>query len=183
MMEDWSEIDHVLCEQGVFHMWGEVSTELSAQVSKFILWHNMKKFKHVKHITLIINSEGGELTHAFALSDLITHSKIPVHTLGVGQISSAGLMVFMAGFKGARMITPNTHIMSHQWSTHVQGKTHELLSAHEDMMITQKRVIHHYETHTRLTPEKIQQMLLPPHDVFLTAEQAVAWGIADGIHS
>jgi ATP-dependent protease ClpP protease subunit len=149
MITDLSEIEQDLHSQGVCHMWGEVTTELAAQVSKFILWHNLKQFKHVKHLMLIINSEGGELTHAFALSDLITHSKIPVHMLGVGQISSAGLMVFMSGCKGHRMITHKTHIMSHQWSTHVQGKTHELLSAHEDMQITQRRVISHYETHTK----------------------------------
>jgi ATP-dependent Clp protease, protease subunit len=177
---DWKQ---VLIKQGIYHLWGEITSESAQEASEFILSMNIKPTKQVKHVTLIINSEGGSLTDAFALIDVMQHSKLPVHTLALGQVSSAGLMVFMAGSRGHRLITPNTMIMSHQWSGSVQGKAHELLSAHQDMQITTARVLAHYCKYTQQSEQTILTQLLPPHDVYLTASQAVELGIADRIQS
>lgn len=177
---DW---DSELQSQGVCHLWGPIDSESGLEVSQFILAHNHKPRKHIKHLTLVINSEGGSLTDAFALIDLIKHSKLPVHTLGLGQISSAGLMVFMAGAPGHRLITTNTQIMSHQWSGSMEGKAHELISAQQDMLITQEKVLKHYCACSGLSETQVKQLLLPPHDVYLTAEQAVELHIADRIHT
>lgn len=177
------EYDTDLAQLGVCQLWGEITTESALDVSRFILSHNHKPRKGIKHLTLVINSEGGDLINAFALIDLMQHSKVPVHTLGIGQISSAGLMVFMAGTKGHRVITANTHVMSHQWSGSVEGKAHELLSAQQDMMITQARVLRHYCKHSGQTEQVIKDRLLPPHDVYLTADEAVQLGVADRIQA
>lgn len=177
------EYDADLAQMGVCHLWGEVTTESALDVSRFILNHNHKPRKNIKHLTLVINSEGGDLVHAFALIDLMQHSRIPVHTLGVGQISSAALMVFMAGAKGNRLITANTHVMSHQWSGSMEGKAHELISAQQDLQITQTRVLNHYCKFSGQSVQVVKEKLLPAHDVYLTADEAVQLGIADRIHT
>jgi ATP-dependent protease ClpP protease subunit len=113
---------------------------------------------------------------------MITSSKIPVYTWGMGEISSGGLMIFMSGAKGYRSLAPNTHIMSHQWMGSFEGKSHELASAQQDFDLTTQRVLNHYNKCTNLDTNQIRKCLLPPHDAFLTAAQAVSMGIADRIH-
>ena len=79
-------------------------------------------------LNLIICSPGGDLNAAFALIDTMRGSAIPIRTIGLGQIASAGLMIFIAGDKGKRILTPNTSILSHQYSWGAFGKEHELFA-------------------------------------------------------
>ena len=69
-----------------------------------------------KELTLVINSPGGQVHSAFALIDTMKGSAIPVKTVGLGMIASCGLLTFMSGTKGRRVLTPNTSILSHQYS-------------------------------------------------------------------
>lgn len=174
------DVDDILNTEAVHTLFGPINQEKVESAIRFILAHNYAP-KKKKFITLIVNSEGGDLNDAFALIDIITHSSIPVHTLGLGMISSAGLMIFMSGVQGHRVLTPNTSIMSHQWSGTFEGKVHELMSAQQDFHLTTQRMISHYEQHSKLSKQEIETHLLPAHDVFLTAEQAVQFGLADRI--
>jgi ATP-dependent Clp protease protease subunit len=176
------DVDHMLDVEAIHTMFGEVNQESAEHVIRFILAHNCAPKKR-KFISLIVNSEGGDLNHAFAVIDIMRHSQIPVHTLGLGQISSSGLMIFMAGAPGHRVLTENTSIMSHQWSGKFEGKIHELMSAQVDFNLTQHRMVTHYAKHSSLSEAHIHKYLLPAHDVFLTAEQAVQMGLADRIHT
>jgi ATP-dependent Clp endopeptidase proteolytic subunit ClpP len=171
----------LLNTKGVFTVFGEINSEICEQIVQFIMAHNLVSRPKTKNITLVINSEGGSLLDAFAVIDVIRNSAVPVHTLGIGQISSAALMIFMAGQASHRVITQNTSILSHQWDGSFSGKLHELMSMKTDMELTQARVIQHYQTCSGLSTEQIQKLLLPPHDVFLSAAQAVEYGIADRI--
>lgn len=132
-------------------------------------------------LQLIINSPGGCLNSALALIDVMKGSVIPVHTLGIGQIASCGLLTFIAGTKGHRVLTPNTSILSHQYSWGSHGKNHELLARVKEFELTSARLIALYKNCTGLTETKIREVLLPPQDVWLTAEEAVELGVADAI--
>lgn len=137
--------------------------------------------KRPDHLTLIINSPGGELNSAFALIDVMKGSAIPVHTLGLGQIASAGLLTFIAGAKGYRTITPNTSIMSHQYAWGSGGKEHELLSRVKEFELTAERMLKLYKKCTGLDEKTIRKYLLPASDVWLDADEAVKFGLADNI--
>lgn len=176
------DVDLMLAQEAIHTMFGAVDQQSAEAAIRFILAHNCVPRKK-KFITLIVNSEGGDLNHAFAVIDIMTHSPIPVHTLGLGQISSSGLMIFMAGARGHRVLTQNTNIMSHQWSGTFEGKLHELMSAQVDFQQTTARITQHYVRHSNLSVREIEQHLLPASDVFLTAEQAVQMGIADRIQT
>lgn len=176
------DVDDILNQEAIHTLFGEIDSHNVETTIRFILAHNSQPKKR-KYITLIVNSEGGNLNDAFALIDIMTYSQIPVHTLGLGQISSSGLMIFMAGAPGHRVLTHNTHIMSHQWSGTFEGKLHELVSAQQDFELTTQRVLAHYVKHSKLTLEQIHAHLLPASDVYLTAAQAVQLGIADRIHA
>lgn len=134
-----------------------------------------------KHLTLMICSPGGEVSSAFALIDVMKGSKIPVHTLGIGEIASCGLLTFMSGENGHRAITPNTSILSHQYSWGSHGKEHELFARVREFELTSERMLAHYKKCTGLTEDKIRKYLLPEKDVWLSADEAVKYGIADEI--
>lgn len=151
-------------------------------VIEFILRKNLLPPKsRPPFLTLMINSPGGELPSAFALIDVIKGSAIPVRTVGIGQIASCGLLTFMSGEKGHRVVTPNTSILSHQYSWGSGGKEHELISRVKEFELTTERMMALYKNCTGLDEKNIRKWLLPPQDVWLTAEEAVKYGIADSI--
>lgn len=147
---------------------------------KFILERNLMK-KPPAQMKMIINSPGGEVTSAFALIDTMKGSKVPVYTYGLGEISSCGLMTFIAGVKGRRFLTKNTAILSHQYSWGSWGKDHELMARVKEFDNTQNRILEHYKKCTGLSEKQIKKYLLPPEDVWLTAKEAVKYGIADEV--
>lgn len=148
---------------------------------KFILERNLMAKEKPKMMKLIINSPGGEVSSAFALIDTMKGSKIPIYTYGLGEICSCGLMTFIAGEKGKRFITRNTSILSHQFSSWTVGKEHELMATVKEFNNIKEKIVEHYKRCTGLTEKQIKKYLLPPEDVWLTAKEAVKYGIADEI--
>ena len=139
--------------------------------------------KRPNSLRLIINSPGGCLNSCFALIDTMKGSAIPVHTLGIGQISSCGILTFMSGAKGHRVLTPMTSILSHQYSWGSMGKSHELMARVREFELTTQRMMALYKHCTGLSEAKIKEVLLPAQDVWLSADEAVEYGIADSIKS
>ena len=132
-------------------------------------------------LNILITSPGGDLNAAFALVDIMRGSAIPIRTIGLGQIASAGLMIFIAGTKGQRLLTPNTSILSHQYSWGAFGKEHELFAQVKEFDLTTKRMIAHYKKCTGLSEQKIREVLLPPQDVWLGSLEAKKLGICDDV--
>lgn len=170
----------ILSNRGIYFLWENITSESCEKASKFILEKSYCP-KPPPYISLVINSNGGNLYSSFALSEMMAGSSIPVYTWGVGTIASAGLTIFISGKKGHRFLTPNTLILSHQYSSFSFGKHHHLMSDRKRVDLTMERMIKHYEKHTGLDEKIIKEKLLPPEDVWLTAEEAVEYNLADGI--
>jgi ATP-dependent Clp protease, protease subunit len=170
-----------LRDKGVYFLSGGFNSETASKVVTWILEANLSSRNDFDHLNLIINSPGGEVNSAFAIIDAMEGSAIPVHTTGLGMIGSCGFLTFIAGTKGHRILTPNTSILSHEWSWGSRGKAHELFAVQREFELTQSRMVNHYKKHTGLKKKKILKKLLPPHDVWLSAEDAVALGAADAI--
>ena len=132
-------------------------------------------------MTLGICSPGCDLYACFALIDVMKGSSIPIKTIGMGMIASCGLLMFISGEKGRRVLTPNTSILSHQYSWGSYGKEHELFSAVKEYDLTTERMINHYKKCTGLNETAIRKYLLPPHDVWLGAKEAKKLGLCDKI--
>ena len=129
----------------------------------------------------MICSEGGSVEDAFALIDVMKSSAIPIKTVGLGCIASSGLMIFLAGAKGRRFLTPNTSIMSHQYSHFSDGKHHELFAITKEFGLIQRRMLQHYRESTGLDEATIMTKLLPASDIYLSAEEALELHICDAI--
>lgn len=129
----------------------------------------------------MICSDGGELAPCFALIDVMKSSAIPIKTVGLGMVGSCGLLIFLTGTKGRRVLTPNTSILSHQFAWYNEGKAHELFATVREYELTQKRMVAHYKQTTGMSEAKIRENLLPPQDVWLSADEALDLGICDAI--
>ena len=170
-----------LADAGMYVFMGEVDNENLKPIIEWILHENHVVKKKKKELLLMVCSEGGDMGAAFALIDVMHSSPIPIKTVGLGVIASAGLLIFIAGTRGRRVLTPNTSILSHQFSWSSEGKAHELFATMREFELTQARMLAHYETCTGLDSEQIRKHLLPPQDIWLSAEEALALGICDDI--
>lgn len=149
-------------------------------VIEWILLENLAEHRR-DFLQLFINSPGGALHDCFALTDVMEASAVPIRTTGIGLVASCGLLIFMAGQKGHRVITPNTSILSHQFTAGVVGKEHELIASQRQHAMLSKRLIAHYKHHTKLSVAKIRKELMPAGDRWLTAREAVKYNLADKI--
>ena len=164
----------------IFLLFDDITNESAHDVCEWILGHNITA-EGIECLNLIVNSTGGSLYDAYAIIDIMQSSNIPVRTIGLGQIQSAGLMVFLAGAKGQRILTPNTSIMSHQYSWGSEGKHKELVAIQREFDMTYERMVKHYMKHTKMTRKNVEKYLLPSEDVFLSADDALKFGICDKV--
>ena len=161
----------------------EVTQETMKPLIDWIIAENFNQEKKKKELTLGICSPGGDLNACFALVDVMKGSKIPIRTIGMGMIASCGLLMFISGEKGRRILTPNTSILSHQYSWGTYGKEHELFAQVKEYDLTTERIVNHYKKCTGLNEKDIRKYLLPPHDVWLSAKEAKKLGLCDQIKS
>jgi ATP-dependent Clp protease, protease subunit len=171
----------LLQEAGMYVFMDEVSSESIKPIIEWILVENHVAKKKKKELLLMICSDGGSMEDAFALIDVMKASSVPVKTVGLGSVASSGLLIFLAGAPGRRILTPNTSILSHQYSWGSDGKHHELFAITKEFGLAQKRMVQHYQETTGLDEETIKTKLLPPNDVYLSADEALELGICDFI--
>jgi ATP-dependent Clp protease, protease subunit len=173
--------NEIVPEAGIYYFSSEFNLNSVRDVNSWILECNFQGDRKYSNLTIIFSSYGGDLYSSFALIDMMRGSRIPIHTVGLGIIASAALMAFIAGEKGYRTITPNTSILSHQWSAGTYGKEHELVASQKQFDLTTRRMINHYRKTSKLPEKVIREKLLPAQDVWLTAEEALEYNLADNI--
>ena len=165
---------------GVYLLMDQITSASCKEAIKWVMNHNLAD-NPLPQLTLVINSPGGDVHSAFALIDVMKSSSIPIKTVGLGLIASCGFLIFIAGQKGQRILTPNTSILSHQYSWGSRGKEHELYARVREFELSTERMIKHYKKCLGMTEAKIKEVLLPPQDVWLSAEEAKKLKICDKI--
>jgi ATP-dependent Clp protease, protease subunit len=176
-----SQSSQQLQDAGLYVFMDEVTTASVKPVIEWLLLENLLARPKKKELLLMICSDGGDLAAAFALVDVMRASKIPVKTVGLGSVASSALVVFLTGTPGRRILTPNTSILSHQYSWGTEGKHHELFSVTKEFNLMQQRMLAHYVATTGLSEDDVKAKLLPASDVYLGADEALSLGICDRV--
>ncbi|MCR4287456.1 MAG: ATP-dependent Clp protease proteolytic subunit [Deltaproteobacteria bacterium] len=167
-----------LRDYGVIYLSGAIDDKSSEEVCKEIIECNLEG--KVGHIQLIINSAGGSCSAGFAIIDMMEWSHLPVYTTGIGLVASMGLLIFMAGERGRRVITPRTSILSHRYSTMTMGNHSQLLASRKEQDLVYGRIIDHYLVYSSVdTPEELEKYLLRDVDTWLSTDEAIKYGLAD----
>ena len=132
-------------------------------------------------ITLYISTYDGSADEMFALFDMmeITKTKCNIETIGMGKVMSAGTLLLAAGSKGHRKIGKNCRVMLHQVSAGAFGPLFNMTTEIEAIQALQDQYIKAMVSCTNLSKRKLKSLLNERVNVYLTAEEAVEYGIAD----
>ncbi len=132
-----------------------------------------------KDISFYINSPGGSVTAGLAIYDTMKYIKCDVSTICMGMAASMGAFLFSSGAKGKRYILPNAEVMIHQPLGGAKGQATEILIAADHIKRTKDRLNKILAENTGKSVEEIFNDT--ERDNWLTAEEAVAYGLADKI--
>jgi len=134
-----------------------------------------------KPIHLVISTYGGSVDEMFSLYDTIKFLPCPVHTIALGKVMSAGVLLLASGVKGKRMIGRSARIMIHPISGGVIGNVFEAMNEMKEFTRLQDLMTNALLTETTMKKEEIDELMKAGHDCFLTPEQAIKMGIVDKI--
>lgn len=169
-----------LLDNHTFVISGDIDEDVINSAIRWLIYENASDVQ--KELTIYINSTGGLLNDAFALIDLMRHSKHAIRTIGLGNVMSSAFLIFAAGTKGCRYIAQNASILSHQYSEELsETKHHEIKTFVKECENTNERMVNLLADCTELSASEIKRKLLPASDVWLKAEDLVDLGIADYI--
>lgn len=167
-----------LKDHGIIYISGSINEGASEGICKEIIEYNIKG--EADHLQMIINSPGGSCPAGFAIIDMMEWSRIPIYTTGIGMIGSMGLLIFMCGAKGRRVITHRTSILSHRFSWLSAGNHSQLLASRKEEDLEHLRIVDHYLRYTNINDQaELEKKLLQDVDTWLSTDEAVKYGIAD----
>ena len=134
-------------------------------------------------ITFYISSYGGSADEMFSIYDMmtITKTKCEIHTIGLGKIMSAATLLLASGTKGKRKIGRHCRVMIHAVAAGSAGELHNIENEVKTIKHIQELYIKALSKETNMTSRTIQKLLDRKVNVYLTAEEAVEYGIADEI--
>lgn len=162
---------------------GPITYENCGKAIQWILFEHTLVGEKIDHLTLYINSPGGDLYSAFGLIDVMRASKFPIYTVGLGNLMSAALMIFACGAQGHRYIGKNTGVMMHQFHSDMEGKAHELEAAMEEVHFCKDRTIDILTKYANIPEKFVREKLFAPSDAWLTAQDAIKYKLADKIYT
>ncbi len=132
-----------------------------------------------KEISLYINTPGGSVTAGMAIYDTMKFIACPVTTLCMGRAASMGAFLLAGGEKGKRFALPHSQIMIHQPSAGYQGQATDI-EIHAKEVLRMKKDLNSILAEN--TGQSIKKVTADTErDNFLTAEEALKYGIIDNI--
>jgi ATP-dependent Clp protease protease subunit len=131
-------------------------------------------------ISMYINSPGGSLTAMTAIYDTMQYIRPEVYTFCLGQAASAAAVILAAGSPGRRSVVPSSRVLIHQPAVGtVQGQVSDLEIQAAELSRLRRVLESTLAVHTGQTEARIRADI--DRDLILTAEQAVAYGLADHV--
>ena len=132
-----------------------------------------------KDICFYINSPGGSVTAGMAIYDTMNYIKCDVSTICIGMAASMGAFLLSAGTKGKRIALPNSQIMIHQPLGGAKGQATDIKIQAELILRTRDNLNRILAENTGKSIEEIARDT--ERDNFMTAEQALEYGLIDKI--
>ena len=134
-------------------------------------------------IEFYISSTGGTAVDMFAMYDVMRsiRKEVDITTIGIGKVMSAAVILLASGTKGKRKIGRHCRVMLHSVISSNQGALKDLRSELREVEYTQDLYTKVLCEETKLTKEKIDEIVSQNINAYLSAEEAVEYGIADEI--
>lgn len=170
----------------VLGLFCDVTEEKTAEVIHGMLYLDLanqstKDKNKKKPIEFYVSTYGGSADDMFGLYDIMRQVKdtSEIHTIGVGKVMSAGVLLLAAGTNGKRKIGKNCRVMIHSVIGGNHGSLHNMVNEMEAIEQLQDMYCDALIAETNMTKKQLKKMLERKVNVYLTADEAVELGIAD----
>lgn len=160
------------------YLFSHIDLNTIAQLMNFINRLNNESTNLSDEIKIYINSLGGVMDGLFGLCETIIHSKIPVHTICMGQAYSAAFMVFISGHR--RFVTSCSTLLHHLTSANFDRV--DIFQAKEQLKVlerTQNMIDNFIAKHTKISLEELLELRETGEDMLLSDLEAIEKGCAD----
>ncbi len=157
---------------------GDAVSDVSANIiiAQLLFLESQDKTKDIK---LYVNSPGGSVTAGLAIYDTMQYIKPDVATICVGMAASMGALLLAAGAKGKRYSLPNAEVMIHQVMGGAEGQATDIKIRAERILKIKDSLNKILAKHTGQKFDKVEKDA--DRDYFMTAEEAVKYGLVDKI--
>ena len=168
-------------------MYGDVNEDRAAEVIVGIISLSEQDPKEgqerLDDMKIYVSTYGGSADDMMSIYDImrLAKSKCDIETIGMGKVMSAGTLILAAGTKGKRKIMKNCRVMIHAVSAGSVGAIHNLKNEMEEIQAIQDAYIRCLVEETDLTKRQLKKLLDQKVNVYLTAEEAVEYGLADEV--
>ena len=166
---------------------GDIQEEKLAEIIHAFLYMNeMNKEspdEDKKDIEFYLSTYGGSADDMFALYDVmkLVQKTTDISTIGMGKVMSAGVLLLASGTPGKRKMGKNCRVMIHSVMGGNHGSLHNLVNEMEAIQDLQEMYINCLVEETKMTKSQLKNMLERKVNVYLSAEEAIEYGIADEI--
>jgi ATP-dependent Clp protease protease subunit len=130
-------------------------------------------------IGLYLNSPGGSFTSLMAVYDTMQFVRPDVSTFCMGQAASAAAVLLAAGAPGKRFVLEHARVLLHQPSSGGEGTVSDLSLQAKEILRIRAQVEQVLSRHTGKPIETLRRDT--DRDLILTAQEAITYGVADGI--
>jgi len=130
-------------------------------------------------IQMYISSPGGGVYAGMGIYDTMQMIPNQISTVAVGSTASFGTVLLTGGSKGHRYALPNATIHMHQPLGGAQGQASDIEIQANEILRLKKRLNEILAAHTGQEMERINDDT--NRDIFLTAEDAVEYGLVDQV--
>jgi len=178
-----------LLQDRIIMLNGDIYTGMSHTIIAQMLF--LESQDSDKEINLYINSGGGAVTAGLAIYDTMQFIKCDVSTIVMGQAASMGSFLAQAGAKGKRYVLPESRTMIHRVSSGTRGTSgsvhvqelqfEDAVRSMEESKRLNKRLTELYVRHNTAGKEYAELFETMKFDTFLSAEEAVEYGLADKV--
>jgi ATP-dependent Clp protease, protease subunit len=132
-----------------------------------------------REISLYVNSPGGSAYAGMAIYDTVQYIRPDVRTVCLGMGMSAAAMILCGGAPGKRFALPNAKLMIHQGSAGFKGTPVDIEIHAQEALRTTRRMGEIIAHHSGNDVEQVMRDI--ERDRFMTAEEAIEYGLIDAI--
>lgn len=172
-----SPVIEELLKSRVLFVSGLIDQSLSDHVIASLLYFD--RDAPDKDVYLFINSTGGYVTPGMAIHDTIRLIRPDVVTVCIGWAMSMGALILSSGTKGKRYALPHANIMLHQPIGGTMGQASDVEIHAKEIVRVRKMLNDIIAENTGQPVEKVAQDT--DRDRYMTAEEAVEYGVIDGL--
>lgn len=166
-----------LLKERVIFLTGQVEDQMANLIVAQLLF--LESESPEKDIFIYINSPGGSVTAGMAIYDTMQFIKPNISTVCVGQAASMGAFLLSGGAKGKRYCLPNARVMIHQPLGGFQGQASDFEIHAKEILSIKEKLNRLLAEHTGQEFDKVANDT--DRDNFLSAEEAVEYGLVDAV--